>query len=188
MQGLPITGGGRTCRDYLEAAEKIRDFEKMDMHIIGLHTTRLNAEFLRMIFKEQAHPETLTDPGKKLNFRESVLIGAGWKPGFTTDYDAVIAAKTFRVKKIANLSNVDYVYDKDPKFYKAPKPIKEMSWKDMLSVTGTDMYAGIHVPFDPLASQEAQKSGIELAIMNGRKLDNLDSYLSGESFMGTVIK
>jgi uridylate kinase len=183
-----ITGGGNTCRNYLEAAEKIRDFEKMDMHVIGLHTTRLNAEFMRMIFKEQAHPEILTDPTKKLNFRESVLIGAGWKPGFTTDYDAVIAAKTFGVKRVANLSNVDYVYEKDPKFYKGAKPIKEMSWKDMIDVTGTEIYAGIHVPFDPLASKEAEKSGIEVAIMNGRKLGNLDSYLSGESFMGTVIK
>ncbi|RKX98645.1 MAG: UMP kinase [Spirochaetes bacterium] len=182
-----ITGGGCTARMYINAAKGIRELEKADYHEIGLHATRLNAEFLRVLFKEHAHPEILINPTEKKEF-EHVLFGAGWKPGFTTDYDAVLAAKTFGVKRVANLSNIDYVYDKDPKKYKDAKPIKEMSWKELLNITGTDIYAGINIPFDPLASQEAMKAGLEVVIMNGRDIQNLDNYLSGRGFKGTVIR
>ncbi len=183
-----VTGGGSTARRYINAAGKVRELEKMDYHEIGLHATRLNAQFIRVLFKEHACPDVWTDYGKEPEFSKPVLVGAGWKPGFTTDYDAVMAAKILGAGRVANLSNIDYVYDKDPKKYSDARPIKEMTWKELLDITGTDIYAGINVPFDPLASQEAMKAGIQAVIMNGKDITNLDSYLSGNGFRGTVIK
>jgi len=43
-------------------------------------------------------------------------------------------------------------------------------------------------PFDPIASREAEKLGLEVVILNGKKLRNFERYLDGEKFVGTVIK
>ena len=38
------------------------------------------------------------------------------------------------------------------------------------------------------AAKRAEELGLEVAIMNGRNLPNLEQYLSGKEFKGTVIK
>ena len=45
----------------------------------------------------------------------------------------------------------------------------------------------MNVPFDPIASKLAQEEKIEVAIMNGRKLQNLEKYLEDEKIQGTII-
>ncbi len=130
----------------------------------------------------------MKDPKKRVDFRERVLIAAGWEPGFSTDYDAVLLAKQFKVKTLINLSDVDYVYDKDPAKYRKVKPIKRISWKDFRKIVGDKWDPGLNKPFDPVASKEAQKMGLRVVMMNGRGLKNLDSFLLGRKFRGTVIE
>ena len=113
-----ITGGGKTARLYMEAAEKIAKISQHDQDWIGIHTTRLNAQLMRDIFKDHARPEIVKDPTKKFEWKHPILIGAGWKPGCSTDYDAVLLAKNLGIKNIINLTNVDQVYDKDPSKHK----------------------------------------------------------------------
>jgi uridylate kinase len=42
-------------------------------------------------------------------------------------------------------------------------------------------------PFDPIASEKAQKAGIIVAVL-GASIKNLENYLSGREFEGTIIK
>jgi uridylate kinase len=183
-----IAGGGMVCRRYQAAAAKIAKLTKEDLDWLGIHSTRFNAHLLRTIFRDYAHPKVIKNPTEKVRFREKILIGAGWKPGCSTDYDAVIMARNFKAKRLANLSNINYVYDKDPKYHRGARPIKEMSWSAFRKIVGNKWDPGANLPFDPVASREAQKLGLEVAIVNGRDLKNLDRYLSGKSFRGTVIK
>ena len=111
---------------------------------------------------------------------------AGWKPGWSTDYDAVLLAKNFGVSEIINMSNIDYVYDKDPKKFKDAKKIEKTSWKDYTNLVGNKWKAGMNVPFDPIAAKEAQKSGMKVCII-GKDLENLENLLNGKKFKGTVI-
>ena len=52
------------------------------------------------------------------------------KPGFSTDLDAVLIAKQLNSKKIINLSNIDYAYDKDPNKFIDAKKIESITWKE----------------------------------------------------------
>ncbi len=183
-----ISGGGKTCRKYQRAASGIVKLKRDDIDWLGIHTTRLNAHLLRTIFRDYAKKEIVKDPKKRVDFRERVLIAAGWEPGFSTDYDAVLLAKQFKVKTLINLSDVDYVYDKDPAKYRKVKPIKRISWKDFRKIVGDKWDPGLNKPFDPVASKEAQKLGLRVVMMNGRGLKNLDSFLLGRKFRGTVIE
>jgi len=86
-----------------------------------------------------------------------VLIAGGWKPGWSTDFDAVLLAKQLNVSTIINISNIDHVHDKDPKKFSDAKKIKSISWQDFRKITGNEWKAGLSLPFDPIAAKEAEK-------------------------------
>jgi uridylate kinase len=188
-----ITGGGKTARKYIEASVKVGNSSVTsdDKDWLGIHATRMNAHFMRTVFRQYAHPRINTNPHDLedfYNFKESVLVAAGWRPGNSTDYDAVILAKYMDIKKIINLSNIDYVYTKDPRKFSDAKRIEKISWKDFRKIVGDKWDPGMNAPFDPIASKIAQKEEIEVAIMNGKNLTNLGNYIDGKKFEGTVIK
>ena len=186
-----ITGGGKTARKYIDAGAKIEDMDAEDKDWIGIHATRMNAHFIRTIFKKYAHPTINKNPYDLESFlkaKESILVAAGYRPGNSTDYIAILLAKQFGVKKVANLSNIDYVCDKDPRKHADAKKIKETSWEEFQKIVGETWDPGSNVPFDPIASKLAAIEGIEVAILNGKKMSNFQKYLDGEKFVGTIIK
>jgi uridylate kinase len=191
LRFIIITGGGKTAREYIEAAAKVDRINNEDMDWIGIHATRMNAHFIRTIFRKNAHPRINTNPNDLedfYNFKENILVAAGWRPGFSTDYDAVVLAKYFGIKKVINFSNIDYVCDKDPRKFPDAKKIEKISWKDFRKIVGEKWNPGMNTPFDPIASKVADEEKIEVAIMNGKDLQNLENYLEGKKFKGTTIK
>jgi len=182
-----ICGGGKTARDYMSAARKVVKVTDDDLDWFGIHATRLNAHLLRTIFRNIAHESVVKNPNLKIDFKEKVLVAAGWKPGWSTDYIAIKLAQKFNIKTVINITNIDYVYDKDPSKFKTAKPMKERSWKKFRKLVGSKWNPGLNAPFDPVASKEAQKSRIKVVVL-GKNLKNVASYLSGKEFKGTVIK
>ncbi len=185
-----VTGGGKTARKYIEAGSKVDNIDEEDKDWIGIHATRLNAHFIRTVFKKYAHPTINKNPYDLESFlkaKESILVAAGYRPGNSTDYIAILLAKQFGVKKVVNLSNINYVYDRDPRFNLNAKKIKNINWADFQKLVGDTWDPGANVPFDPIASKHAAKEGIEVAIMNGKKMANFKKYLEGEKFVGTLI-
>ncbi|MEI6731743.1 MAG: UMP kinase [archaeon] len=182
-----ITGGGKIARKYQNAAKELTKLDGEDLDWLGIHCTRLNAHLMRTVFKDIAHPSLVKDPNTKVKFKENVLIAAGWKPGFSTDYDAVLIAKNLKIKKMANLTNIDYVYDKDPNKHNDAQPIDKISWKKFRKLIPKKWDPGLNSPFDPVAAAGADKLGMEVAILNGANLRNLENYLDGKEFVGTLI-
>jgi uridylate kinase len=185
-----ITGGGKTARKYQEASTRVTKLTSDDRDWIGIHATRLNAHFVRTIFRKDAHPEINMNPHKIkkfLGFPENILVASGWRPGFSTDYDAVVLAKQFKVKKIINLSNIEYVYNKDPRKFKDAQIVKNISWKDFRKIVGNKWDPGMNAPFDPIASKIAEENKIEVIIANGKDLKNVKKIFENKQFKGTVI-
>jgi uridylate kinase len=182
-----IVGGGKTARNYQNAAKALTKVSNEDLDWLGIHATRINAHLLLTIFRKYAHFRIIKNPKERISFKEKILIAAGWKPGFSTDYDVVLFAKTYSSDTIINLTNVDYVYDKDPNKFKSAKPFKEISWKDYLKLIEQKWIPGMSAPFDPLASRLAQKFKFKVVIINGKKLKNLKNYLENRKFKGTII-
>ncbi|PIR93227.1 UMP kinase [Candidatus Falkowbacteria bacterium CG10_big_fil_rev_8_21_14_0_10_43_10] len=183
-----VAGGGAICREYQRAAEKVVILSDEDKDWLGIHSTRLNAHLLRTIFFDVARPEIITNPAKKIRAQEAIIVAAGWKPGRSTDYDAVILAKRYKAKAVINLSNINCVYDKDPKEYKNARKIEKINWADFRKIVGNKWIPGLNRPFDPIASQLAEKLKLQVVIMNGKKLGNFEKCLDSKKFQGTVIK
>jgi uridylate kinase len=186
-----VTGGGRTARRYIEAAAAISSITDEDKDWLGIHATRMNAHLVRTIFREYAHPKINTNPHDLEDFYsapEPILVAAGWRPGFSTDFDAVLLGKYLDAKRVINLSNIDMVYDRDPRKHHDAKPFPSLSWPEFRRLVGDEWNPGMHVPFDPIASKMAEAEGMEVAIMNGNDLANVERYVLGQDFLGTIIR
>ena len=184
-----VAGGGKIARHYRDAAkEVVGDITNEDLDWLAIHTTRVNAHLLRTIFKDIAHPRIIENYEKKIHrLKEPIVIGAGWKPGWSTDYDAVILARDYGGKTIINLSNTYWVYDKDPKKFNDAKPIEKITWEEMEKIVGNKWIPGLSAPFDPIATQLAKELKLTVIVTHGKDFRNLQRLMDGESFKGTVI-
>lgn len=184
-----VVGGGKLARNYRDAGKEIigQELTVDDLDWLGIHATRLNAHLIRTIFRDVAHPRIVDDYAIIIKPEEPVLVGAGWKPGFSTDFDAVILAEDYQIKRLINMSNIDHVYTADPKIDPNATPIERISWRDYRKMIGSEWKPGMNAPFDPVASRKAQGLRLKVQILNGKNLDNLEKCFSGEEFTGTTI-
>jgi len=183
-----ITGGGKTCRNYNNSLKQIVDPSMEDLDWLGIAATRLNAELVRICFGNLAYEKIILNPDLIIQTEKPILVGGGWKPGNSSDLAAVHIAKSIGAKKIINLSNIDYVYNKDPREYKDAIPIIKSSWVDFRNILPSDWNPGLNLPFDPIAAREAEANSFEVVIMNGKNIENLKNYLDNKDFIGTTVK
>ncbi len=185
-----VAGGGSTTRHYQAAAQEVigHELTHEDLDWLGIHATRLNAHLLRTIFRDIAHPYIIKHYDIIRKVTESVVIASGWKPGWSTDYDAVLLCEDYTVREVINLSNIERAYDKDPRKFADAKAIDKISWKDFREIVGDEWIPGMNAPFDPVAARRAQDLGLTVAILKGDDFKNLENYFNGKKFVGTVIK
>jgi len=186
---IMVVGGGGPARAWQNAYKEIcpgKSNEQADW--IGIMATRLNAQLLRAVFSDICPSEVIYDPTQVDVFSGRILVAAGWKPGFSTDNDAVLLAERFSADTVINLSNIAKVYTDDPRKNPEAKPIDEINWADFRKLVGDEWEPGKNVPFDPVASQHAQKSGLTVICAAGRDIENLRAILNGKPFTGTIIR
>ncbi|MEK7462653.1 MAG: UMP kinase [Patescibacteria group bacterium] len=189
LRFIIIAGGGRTARNYQEAAAAVSDLNAEDLDWMGIHATRLNGHLLRTVFRDLAHRVMITNPDEILDVpkSEKVVIAAGYRPGSSTDLRAVQIAEKIGATKVINLSNIDYVYTADPRTNKDARKIENITWADFRTLIPTDWDPGLSSPFDPIAAKVAERDKIEVTVINGDKLNEVTKYLHGEPFIGTKI-
>ena len=195
-----VVGGGMVARHYRDAGKEVlrHELTSDDLDWLGIHATRLNAHLLRTIFRDLAHPFIIKHYDIIRKVTEPVVVAAGWKPGWSTDFDAVLLCEDYGADTVLNLSNIDQLYNKDPHKFPDAKPIKKISWREFQIMVGKDWIPGMNAPFDPVASKKAADLGIKVVILRGDDFKNLDNYFSAKGgsasggkkkkFVGTVIK
>ncbi|MCX7779063.1 MAG: UMP kinase [Patescibacteria group bacterium] len=181
-----VVGGGKLARFYQQEARHLK-IKRTDLDWLGIFASRLNTQFVKSFFDQQSFSEIVTSPLKKIKTKKIVFL-SGWKPGWTTDFVATKICQVYKVKEILNLTNVDYIYDRDPRKNKKAKPLKKISWSDYLKIIGRRFKPGGNYPFDPVASLLAKKLKIKLISLNGKNLKAVDNYLTGKKFIGSIIK
>jgi uridylate kinase len=191
-----VTGGGGPARAWQSAYRNVASaFARNGAEAvvpdeadwIGVMATRLNAQLVKAVFGPYCREPVVTNPTEAKAFTGRVLVAAGWKPGFSSDYDATLLAEIFGAKTVINLSNIEKVYTDDPRKNPDAKPVDTISWKEFRAITGDEWAPGKNVPFDPVASRHAEQTGITVICAAGKDLPNLKKLLSGDPFTGTII-
>jgi uridylate kinase len=183
-----VVGGGGPARSWQRAYRNLaRAPSDEEADWIGVMATRLNARLIKALMGGWCREDVVTDPSRADSFTGRVLVAAGWKPGFSSDYDAVILAERFNAPLVINLSNIERVYTGDPRENPDAKPLDSISWADFIRMVGDEWTPGKNVPFDPVASRRAAEIGLKVICAAGKDLPNLERILGGGDFRGTTI-
>lgn len=189
-----VVGGGGPARIYQNAYREIvsasdgASSDSSEADWIGIMATRLNAQLLKAALGDLCPQEVVYNPTTVDEFNGRILVAAGWKPGFSTDNDAVLLAERFNADTVVNLSNIEKVYTDDPRKNPDAKPIDSISWAEFRKMVGDDWTPGKNTPFDPVASKKAQNLNLTVICAAGKNIENIRSILDGKQFEGTEIK
>lgn len=166
-----VVGGGSVCRQYQKAARLLGIKNTRMLDWIGVRATQFNAEFVRSYLADIF----------------GVEVYGGDKPGATTDTGAVQFAIKMHASHVINISNVDYIYDRDPKKFPNAKKLILLSWAAYRAMIGKKREPGMNVPFDPVASHLAAKHHITVYFVSGSHSADISSALAGKKFSGSII-
>ena len=188
-----VAGGGAPARVYQNAYNEVASKigAKADANAadwIGIMATRINAQLLKASFGSYCKDDVVYNPTEEnLQFTGQVLVASGWKPGFSTDTDAVYLGEKFGAKTIVNLSNIEKVYTDDPRKNPNAKPLDSISWADFRKMTGDEWTPGKNCPFDPIASKKASQLGMKVICAGGKNIPNIKAILNDREYVGTTI-
>jgi len=172
-----VVGGGKIARDFQKILEKYLDCESLDW--IGIRITHLNAEIIRLFLKDIAYEKILTDY-ENIPKTNKIIIGGGWLPGCSTDYDSAYLAYKIGVNTVINLTKVDGIFIDN-------KLVKKLSWMELEKIL-PEWKPGLNFPIDPKAAKFCKDNNIKFIVINGRNLENLRKVLENKKFMGTIIE
>ena len=189
-----VVGGGGPARVYQNSYREIlsglsasQNFDNSPADWIGIMATRLNAELLKAAFGSFCQNPVVYNPTEDIEFKGQVLVASGWKPGFSTDTDAVYLGERFDAKTIVNLSNIEKVYTDDPRKNPDAKPLDTISWADFRKMVGDEWTPGKNCPFDPIASKKAEANNMKVICAGGKNIENIKAILNDNEYIGTTI-
>ena len=189
-----VAGGGAPARVYQNAYNEVAEKTGLGAQAnsadwIGIMATRINAQLLKACFGDYCKNDVVYNPtAENLAFDGQVLVASGWKPGFSTDTDAVYLGEKFDGKTIVNLSNIEKVYTDDPRKNPDAKPLDTITWTDFRKMVGDEWTPGKNCPFDPIASKKAQELGMTVICAGGKNIANIKAILEDKEYIGTTIQ
>ena len=186
-----VVGGGKIARDYVAASN---NFSKNPFwgDTLAVKATRLNAALLTRVFEEEACPRVFEDFEKAAlaSKKYRIVIMGGTIPGITTDTDAVLLGEAIGAKKLINISNVDGIYDSDPKKNKKAKMHKTLTHSQLVGLASVSdaRKPGTNFVFDVVACKLAARMRMELHFVGGKNIGDLPKAMGGKPHRGTIIK
>ena len=171
-------GGGKFIRNYYKSIEKL-GLKKEEMEWIAIELLRVNVRFLSSLLNMKPLYRL-----EEISTKTTGVIG-GIKPGRSTDANAAYCAAKIKADLFVKLTNVDGIYDKDPRKHKDARKLETLSFADLkkFSQSGKPGSYGI---LDRLAIETITKHKIKTVIMNGKDPKNILKLINGEK-IGTLI-
>jgi uridylate kinase len=187
-----VCGGGSTAREYIQGISKERLIHKrINQDFLGIAATRLNARFMTYFFGEGVNKEMPADMGdvkNMLRLHDIVFCGALRYAKDETSDGASAKLANFFESSFINITNVQGLYNKNPKKFKKAKFISKITWEKFHKMaTAQKFHPGQHFVLDQSASKIIKKNKIPTYII-GSSLKQLDKILKNKKFKGTLIQ
>jgi uridylate kinase len=185
-----VTGGGKKARDYAEEVRK-KGGSEFDADVAAIRATKENAKELINVLGSLAYEKVADDfnEAREGAKKSKVVVMGGTIPGITTDTDAVLLAEALHAKRLVNISNVDAIYDSDPRKNPMAKRFKRLNYEQLvkLAIESDTRRAGEHFIFDILACKLISRSKIEAHFVSGKRLEDVKAAIEGMPHSGTVV-
>ena len=166
-QPVVVTGGGEIARRYINIARNLGS-DEANLDIIGIEVSRLNAKLLIVALGDQAYsqvPKNLEEVAIAAASGKIVIAG-GLHPGQSTNATSALIAETVKASKFLNATDVDGIYDSDPKTNRDAKLFKKITIKDCMEILGSgSSMAGAYELIDIVALKVIERSKIPTRVL-----------------------
>lgn len=183
-----VVGGGKLARVIIQASDvlgHVNTFKDM----LAVESTRIHALLIIASLKDKAYllvPRSFEEVSKALSSGKIVVTG-GLQPGQSTNAVSALIAEYWGADLLINLTNVDKVYDKDPKKHPDAKPLDTMTTEEFMNIiTKQNEEPGKYNLFDRVGCEIVRRSNIKLIVTNGSNPNNILKAVKGET-VGTII-
>lgn len=190
---LIAVGGGTPARQAIRAA-RTAGVREEDLDRIGIAATRLNAQSLCALLRMEGAdvniepPHTIADAVALVGPGRVVVMG-GTTPGHSTDFVAAELAVASGADRLVVATNVDGVYERDPKKDPTAKRLGDLDFLGLMAVVEDKAWtqAGAAGVLDGPATLLVAREGLETCVVQGTDLPNLEAACSGRAFHGTRV-
>jgi len=182
-----VVGGGKYARSYISSAKAL-GLNDAQADMIGIEIARVNALLLALAIGDDAYtpiPRNIDNVLTAWNTGKIIIVG-GLQPGQSTSAVSAVIAESLGIKTILYATDVDGVYDKDPKKYSNAKKLDIVTVEQLKEIVSQRFEAGGYELLDPLALQIVKRSCIDVIVFNG--MDPLNVYKAVNNSTGTKIK
>lgn len=166
-QLVVVAGGGHIARHYINLARSF-GVDEASLDELGIEVSRLNAQLLVYALGTAAHPhipKNLHDVVVAVETGKIVVAG-GLHPGQSTNATSAQIAEKINASMFINATDVDGIYDADPKTHKNAKllkTIKMRALRNMLAHEST--IAGAYDLMDIVALKVIERSKIPTRVI-----------------------
>lgn len=186
-----VVGGG----NYFRGRENTH-MEVITRDTIGMLGTVMNALYIKDYLMKNGYNAVVSTPFSfpnlikeysdvdlinKYDGGDIIIFGGGvGMSGYSTDSGVILATKKLNSDFIIKMTNVDGVYDSDPKINKDAIKYDRLTFKEVIEkdLKVMDMYA----------IEEADKRDIKILVMNFLKYNELEDHFNGLLVGTEVVK
>jgi len=183
-----VVGGGSLSRELIAIA-KAMGLEETAQDEVAISVSRLVAQLMLLKLNTKGKlsvPVTVEDAAKRVE-KDGIVVMGGLKPGMTTDTVAALIAEKTHADLLVKATDVDGVFDKDPKKHKDARKFDKLSYDELPKIFEKKRHeAGIHQVIDPEAIKSLKKTCVKTIVVNGCKPENVLMAVQGKE-VGTVI-
>lgn len=162
VQPVVVSGGGIIARNYVNLARSLGSDES-SLDEMGIEISRLNAMLLSAALGDSVYPVIPSNLEEISIACQSgkIIVSGGLHPGQSTNATAALICEKIKAHRFLNATDVDGIYDSDPKKNKKAKMFKEITIKKCLDLLNNEStQAGNYELMDIVAMKVIERSKI----------------------------
>lgn len=170
-----VIGGGTFARSLVNVCKKLgSNREAFDR--LGIAATWINAQVMITALGEIAYHHPIMKIEGLSNWweKKKVLVVGGLQPGQSTNAVAASIAELKAGTILVNVTNVDGVFDRNPKLHTRAKLLHEVTVSELRKIIAPlSAEPGTYPLFDKRALDIVERAGIEVWFVNGKDPNNI---------------
>ena len=186
---VAVVGGGSLAREFIKIAADL-GLEEAQKDWAAIHVSRLFAQLFVLGLGDEGCgkvPVSLDEAEECLSSGKIVVLG-GLAPGMTTDSVAALVGERVNADLLVKGSNIDGIYNKDPRKYFSAKRLDLVKFEDLGKIFEADSHrAGINQVIDPEAVKILSRCRLRTIVVDGYKSQNVLDAVNGKK-IGTVVE
>ncbi|MFX1398972.1 MAG: UMP kinase [Promethearchaeota archaeon] len=171
-----VCGGGIVARNYINAVREFKGSESL-CDLFGIDVSRINSKLIIAGLGNNAYPQSpkSMEEFSIAQLAKKTIVMGGLQPGQSTTSVAVEVAEYIKADKMIILTDVDGIYDKDPRKNKDARMFKHLTYDELQDIIiessgESQAAAGEYRIFDAVSLQLLKRSKMKTFIMSGQDL------------------